>query len=142
MRHRLTRRAWPSIRRLVTFGAVGGIATIVYAVLAWGFSARFAVPPTTASVLAYALAGIFSYAAHKSLTFRSLRLHRVEAPRFVAASLLGLTLATVLPAMLTDGLHLDRGIAILAVCIAVPALNFLLLDRYVYAQRTPPPRID
>lgn len=132
---RSTARA--GLKLLARFGLVGIAATILYAVLAvalveskWiGFS------PVQASLAAYAAAAVFSYFAHKSITFMSNGSHRSEAARFVLLTATGFAVAYAAPALLTAKLGLPPIIAILATCLLIPAVNLLMLDRWVFAQR-------
>lgn len=119
--------------KLVRFGSVGAAATLVYAGLAAGFGV-LGLNATPSSVLAYVCAAVFAYLGHKRVTFRSPAAHAAEAPRFAAASLLGLAVAALAPILLTDRLHLPRLAPILATCIGVPLLNFLILDQLVFAR--------
>jgi putative flippase GtrA len=123
----------PLLGRLVRFGSVGVAATILYAALAAGFGVWLDATP--ASVLAYACAAVFGYLAHKRITFRSDGAHAAEVPKFAAASALGLGVAALAPIVLTDRLHLPRLAPILGTCVAVPVLNFLILDQLVFRRR-------
>ena len=121
--------------KLARFGSVGVAATLIYAVLAAGFGV-LGIGATPSSVLAYALAAVFSHFGHKRITFRSAGAHAVELPKFAAASVLGLGVAALAPIILTDRLHLPRAAPILATCIGVPLLNFLILDQLVFKRRS------
>ncbi len=125
----------PYLAKLVRFAGVGGAATVIYAALA-AILGALAVGAVAASLLAYALAGLFSYFGHKRVTFRSDRAHGEEAPRFVAASAMGAGIATAAPLVLTDALHLPGLVAIGFTCVAVPAMNFLVLDLLVFGRRS------
>ncbi|MER8671189.1 GtrA family protein [Mesorhizobium sp. M1156] len=78
---------------------------------------------------------MFSYLAHKLVTFASGGSHRSEAPRFFLLTATGFAVAYAAPALLTAKLGLPPIIAILVTCLLVPAINLLLLDRWVFAQR-------
>jgi putative flippase GtrA len=131
--------AGAGLKLLARFGLVGIAATILYAVLAvvlvkWE---RIGLTPVQASLAAYAAAAVFSYLAHKSLTFMSSGSHRSEAPRFLLLTATGLAIAYAAPALLTVKLGLPPMIAILVTCLLIPAANLLTLDRWVFAQRRP-----
>jgi putative flippase GtrA len=124
----------PLLGKLIRFGSVGVAATLLYAALAAGFGlVRLGATPS--SIAAYALAAVFAYLGHKRITFRSEGAHADEVPKFAAASALGLGVAALAPIVLTDRLHLPRAAPILATCVGVPVLNFLILDRLVFARR-------
>ena len=125
----------PYLARLMRFAGVGGAATLIYAGLAAGFGA-LGVRAVGASLLAYGLAGLFGYFGHKRVTFRSDRAHAEEAPRFAAASVMGAAIATAAPLVLTDAARLPGFVAIGFTCVAVPAMNFLVLDLLVFSRRS------
>ncbi len=127
----------PYLAKLVRFAGVGGSATVIYAGLAAGFGA-LGVRAVGASLVAYAFAGLFGYFGHKRVTFRSDRGHGEEAPRFAAASVMGAAIATAAPLALTDAAHLPGLVAIAFTCVAVPAMNFLVLDLLVFSRRSSP----
>ncbi|WP_367117795.1 GtrA family protein, partial [Mesorhizobium sp.] len=62
--------------------------------------------PVQASLAAYAAAAVFSYLAHKSVTFMSNGSHRSEAARFVVLTTTGFGVAYATPALLTAKLGL------------------------------------
>lgn len=126
-----------AMSEFMRFGVIGIIATALYGALAtvlteWDWAG---IEATSASVVAYLVAAIFSYLSHKSITFLSTRSHRVEGPRFVALTLAGLAVAFLAPVMLTDILGLQPIFAILFTCVVVPMMNFVVMDRWVFAHR-------
>lgn len=118
---------------LSRFALIGVGATLLYAVLALLMSD--ALPPVPASLAAYAVATAFSYLGHKFVTFVSEGAHRTEMPRFLVLTLAGFGIATALPAVLTSMLGWPPAIAVLLTCVLVPAVNFFVLDRWVFARR-------
>ncbi|MBT1157283.1 GtrA family protein [Aminobacter anthyllidis] len=125
------------VRLLTRFGLVGIAATGLYAALAIIFAELdwIGFTPVEASLAAYAGAALFSYLAHRSITFISNGSHRSEGPRFVLLTAAGLAIAYIAPAVLTGGFSLHPGFAILVTCILVPAVNFFVLDRWVFTDR-------
>ncbi|MDX8466006.1 GtrA family protein [Mesorhizobium sp. VK23B] len=125
------------LRLLARFGTVGIIATILYAVLAAFFSRAgwIGLAPVEASFVAYAAAALFSYLAHKFFTFMSAGSHSAEAPRFLLLTLTGLAVAYAAPILLTVKLGLPFVVPVLVTCLVIPALNLLVLDRWVFAER-------
>ncbi len=79
---------------------IGAGTTVIYAVLALAFSYS-GIAATGASVLAFLIAAVFSYAGHKYVTFASDGSHTFEVPRFLTVSATSLTIVSVLPAVLT-----------------------------------------
>jgi putative flippase GtrA len=125
------------VKLLARFGLVGIAATTLYAFLAIALVKWIGFTPVQASLAAYAAAAVFSYLAHKSVTFMSSGSHRSEAARFILLTATGFAIAYAAPALLTAKLGLPPIIAILVTCLLIPAINLLMLDRWVFAQRRP-----
>jgi putative flippase GtrA len=123
---------------LMRFGLVGIAATALYAALASVLMSPkwFGLSAVRASLAAYAAAALFSYLAHKGVTFMSRGRHRAEAPRFLLLTATGLAVAYGAPALLTGMLGLPGIVPVLVTCIAIPVLNLIVLGRWVFAPRT------
>lgn len=117
--------------RMSRFAAIGIIATVLYAALALAFT-RLGVAATGASVLAFMLAAVFSYAGHKYVTFVSGGRHVFELPRFLVVSAAGLAVVSVMPAVLTGMLGFPAAVPILLACVVIPAINYVVLGRWVF----------
>lgn len=118
--------------RLSRFAAIGLAATLLYALVALTFG-HLGLPATVASVAAYLLASIVSYAGHKYVTFLSGGRHVSELPRFLALSAAGLAVVSILPALLTGVLGLPAAVPIMLACVVIPAVNYIVLGRWVFA---------
>ena len=118
--------------RLSRFVLIGLASTVLYAVLAFVFAGTEGLGATGASVLAFALAAVFSYAGHKYVTFVSDGAHRLELPRFLVLSASGLAVAIALPGLLTEMLGMPAAIPILLTCLIVPVVNYVVLGRWVF----------
>lgn len=128
-------RASAPYRRISRFALVGLASTLLYAGLAFGFAqALDGVSMTGASLLAYAIAALFSYCGHKYLTFVSVGAHRIELPRFLALTTAGVVVVTLLPAVLSDGLGLSPAAPILLACIVIPVVNYVVLQGWVFRE--------
>ena len=124
------------IFRLARFGVVGVGCSVLYAVLAWSLTSWAGLPPTTASVAAYTLAGVASYLGQKLFTFRSDARHADAAPRFLALFAVGAAIAAAAPLLLTQRLGLPPIVAIVFTCAAVPLINYVVLGKLVFRDRT------
>ncbi|RUW34111.1 MULTISPECIES: GtrA family protein [unclassified Mesorhizobium] len=119
--------------RLSRFAVIGGAATLVYALCALLLSGGGrALSATSASVIAYVIAGVFSYAGHKYFTFVSAGAHRFELPRFLLLNAMGLAIAAALPGLLTGRLGMPAAVPVLLTCVAVPLVNYIMLGRWVF----------
>ena len=70
---------------------------------------------------------------HKYVTFVSGGRHAFELPRFLVVSAAGLAVVSVMPAVLTDMLGLPAAVPILLACVVIPAVNYVVLGRWVFA---------
>ncbi|MDR4306388.1 GtrA family protein [Chelatococcus sambhunathii] len=122
----------PLAGKLGRFASVGVVATLLYAGLGLVFAHGFGLAPMVTTVVAYALAAVFSYTAHRSVTFRSDRTHAVAVPRFAVATACGFGLAALLT-LTVERLGLPYAVGVGATCLAVPVFNFVVLDRLVFA---------
>ena len=121
--------------RRVRFGFVGGAATLIYAAFAWIFTVPLGLPAVVGSILAYFLGAVFSYAAHRNVTFRSDRPVAEEAPRFAGISFAGWIVAIISPLILTNAWGLPPIVEIVFASVAVPIMSFIGLERFVFRPR-------
>lgn len=130
----LSRR--PSRQRISRFAVIGVFATLVYAACASALShgglGLAPLPAVQASLAGYLIAGMFSYAGHKYVTFASGGAHSVQIPRFLLLNAAGLALATALPSVMTGVMGLPAIMPIIITCIAVPVFNYVVLERWVF----------
>lgn len=120
---------------LLRFGSVGVAATAIYFVLALVFQWHGALGATPSSLLAYAVAALFSYMAHRSFTFGSQQAHGSALPRFIVTTLLGALLALAIPYALHDTMGLPAYVPVIAVCILIPLINLLVLRFWVFPEQ-------
>jgi putative flippase GtrA len=120
---------------LVRFAAVGAVSTLAYALLAHLAMALLGWRPGLASLAAYAACMPISYWGHRRVSFRSTRGHGEAGPRFVLASAGGYGLAYLIPWLSTERMGLPAPVATALVCVAVPAVNALVMARLVFAAR-------
>lgn len=120
------------LRRIAVFVTVGLGAAIVYFLSAMALLRIGIRPAALASLVAYGISGVFSYLGHRLLTFQSDAPHRQALPRFVLVNIAGYLIAVVVPLLLTDVLNWPPLIATVLVCVAVPAMNFILLTMFVF----------
>jgi putative flippase GtrA len=122
------------LAQLTRFGVVGVSCAVLYASLAWSLTVMAGLPAIAASVLAYAICGVFSYLGQKLFTFRSDVPHAEAAPRFLAVFLAGISVAALAPMLLTDRMHLPPLVAIVFAGAVVPALNYVVFSLLVFGR--------
>jgi putative flippase GtrA len=122
------------LAQMARFGVVGLGCAVLYASLAWSLTVMAGFPAVAASVLAYAISGVFSYLGQKLFTFRSDAPHAQAAPRFLAVFLAGISVAAVAPMLLTDRMHLPPLVAIVFAGGVVPTLNYVVFSLLVFGR--------
>lgn len=121
---------------LTRFALVGVAATILYAVLALAFGRLLdSHAGAWTSLLAYGVAAVFSYLAHRAFTFASDGDRAAEIPRFIVVTATGAAISFAVPAVVQTGFGLPLAVAVLLVCLVIPLINFLVLDRWVFRDR-------
>ena len=121
--------------RIGWFVCIGGVNTVSYAVLGWLLTVPLGWWPAAASAFAYALCSLSSFASHRIFTFKSSAPVQGEISRYAATTALGYSLAILLPLVMTQWLGLDPRIAIILVCVTTSALNFVMLNLFVFKAR-------
>jgi putative flippase GtrA len=122
------------VLKLARFAAVGLSSSLLYGLLVSGLL-RMHDGLITVHCIAYALAIPYSYFAQRGFTFRSSRSHVVSFPRFLLTNMLSFLLSTGIVAM-AAALQLAPAIAVAAVIIIVPLINYLCLNLWVFPDRT------
>lgn len=126
-------------RRMTMFAIVGAAATASYVVLALVLTSLYPAAAILDSVIAYTLASIVSYCGHRWITFGSARPHAEAVPRFAAVTSIGYAITAAMPLVVIDWLGLDGRLSVAAVCVLVPLVTYVGLDRLVYRSNAHPP---
>ena len=113
---------------------VGGIATLLYASLSMAGTAVAGLPLPLASPLSYGLASLWSYTGHRWLTFGDRRPAPRAALRFSLLTMAGYGAAAAIPAIVGGIFEGPPWLSILAVCIGIPAANYLILSRHIFPE--------
>ena len=130
----LPNRGPSTLARLACMAVVGGVATALYAILTLTAVKVLSLPIALASPIAYGLAAIWSFRGHRRLTFRDRIPHSAAPARFLALTLIGYGAASAIPALVSGWLAGPPEASILIVCLAIPALNYIVLNRHVFAR--------
>ena len=124
----LDRRFGRSVETLSRFAVVGAITTVLDVLVFAGLTAATVVP-AFANLFSYSCGILLSYVLNRSWTFR-VEGSRLQAFKFVLATLTGLLISTLLVALLTTAIP-----AIHAKLISVPvvfAWNYLASRLWVF----------
>jgi putative flippase GtrA len=118
------------VRRFISFGAVGALATAVHVAVASGLITAAGWPAGLANGAAFCVATFVSYSLQSRLTFRR-AMSRRTLWRFVAVAAAGAGLSMAISGGAERlGLHYLVGIAL--VVISLPLLTFLAHSRWTY----------
>ena len=118
--------------RIVRFGLVGIAATALYALLAYAFAYLIPWSAGLGSLIAYAISAAFSYLGHRLFTFKNRDTIAGSASRFAGVNVLAYGVSAVIPWAMTDWLGYAPVVSIALVCLVIPAMNFLLLNLFVF----------
>jgi len=121
------------IWRLVTFGAVGVLATFVHFVCVRGLVAVAEWRPLPANLVGWCVAFAFSFAGHFFVTFRSPQLRAATAlRRFFAVAAMGFVANQTLYAMLIKYTSLRYDWAVIVVSLIVAGSTYLLSRMWAF----------
>jgi putative flippase GtrA len=114
------------MRRLATYGLVGGVSSLIYLIVTLAFSESGESHPVIGSAVGYGASFLFSFLMNHHFVFRSTESIRRTLIKFAAVSVFGLFLTSLIMATTTEllGVHYAYGVA--AVLIAIPFSNYLL----------------
>jgi putative flippase GtrA len=122
-----------TLGRALRFAMVGLTVAALYA-LAFALLVEGGLPSYAANLLAYLGAIIVQFFGHRHFTFRAKGALARSVPRFLVANGLGLGFSTALAMGLRDGLGLDGLVTGATVSISLAAMNWFVLQRWVFQQ--------
>lgn len=113
--------------QLVRFAIVGGLSTLVYAVVYWPL-ATYVIPPVLASFAGFLVAVVFGYVFHSRWSFKG---HEAEGgvgtqSRFVAVQSVGMAMNAAFTWVCTGPLHQATWVPLLPVVLITPLVTFAL----------------
>lgn len=129
----------PLLRQLVTFGSVGGLSTMITAVL-FALLARNTDLPATVSMTAAFCAGLgISFIGHSRLTFRDVPQAQlgVTLPRFLVTAAISYTLNTLAAYLIVDTLHAHYAWALVVMIVPIPLIVFGISKFWVFGSPSP-----
>lgn len=118
--------------RLVRFGIVGVIATLVYFSTTFVAIEAFALTPVRASIVGQVTAMGVSYFGHSLFSFAVKTDHRTYLWRFLVIAALTFTMNGVVTWLLTDVLRVYYPIAVGIVGLLIPLTNYVCNRFWVF----------
>jgi putative flippase GtrA len=122
------------VGKLLRYGAVGGIITVLYSGLTGLFVELLYFPPIVASVGAFLLALPAAYWGHCEISFRDNARGDHQLRRFVITMSAAFFVASLSIFVLVNGLDAHYGFALLVTMMLVPIVNFIVLDQWVFRE--------
>lgn len=119
--------SWPD--QAWRFVLVGGLVGLAWALSTLVLSA-LGLRASVASLMAFLCCIPLAYIGHRKFTFRSRKDVRIELPRFLANSILGMTVAWGIPSIAGN----DLTLSILAVPVLVMVVSFVVARVWVFVQ--------
>jgi putative flippase GtrA len=119
-----------SPRRVMSFGMIGLVNTIAYAVFSIAF-VRCGINALVASLFAYALCALWSYWTNARFTFESRAPHAAAAPRFLIMTIVSGSVATAILFTLNK-IGVSVEMALVLTSMAVPMANYLAAEFFVF----------
>lgn len=110
--------------RLVRFGVVGMVATIVYFSSSIAMVEVVGLPPVAASVVGQLCAIGISYFGHAAFSFRVEQDHNRHAWRFLVTSAGTFGVNILVTWLLTNVMHLPYLIAFSVIVVLIPSINY------------------
>ncbi|WP_419908179.1 GtrA family protein [Hoeflea sp.] len=119
--------------QFVRYGIAGGCALATHLVVLWGLHELFGVEEVLASAVGFLAAIPVNYALQHRYVFSSQRRHVTAAPRYLATTLAGLGLNTILFALATLVLAIPYLLAQVIVTVLVFLFNFLVNRHFTFS---------
>ncbi len=118
--------------RLSRFVLVGMLATIIHVAIFGALVERSGAAPVYASIPAFLVAMLVSYAINRAWTFSASGRHGIELPRYASISLLGLSLNVLITYVAVNVLHWWYVRALAVIVLIVPVTTFCLNRRWTF----------
>jgi putative flippase GtrA len=124
-----------TLPRFFRFLLVGGFSTLFYGVVCGFLIDRQITGPTGGAALGYLASIPLNYLLQRTFTFRSINEPTGEALRYLIVHAANFSLSTMGMYLRATVFGLDYRLGILATMVFVPILVFVMLNRWVFAQR-------
>lgn len=122
-----------SLTRQVTgFVVTGGIAAILYILLASSLVAWLGLAPWLSSVMAHAVMIPVAYLGQRTISFASRASHRHAFPRYVVVQCVGLVMAAILVQVLHSVWHMEAKFAFSLTAVATSLATFVAIKAWVF----------
>ena len=122
---------WGHRTRVLRFVVLGGASTALYIALVWLGTSVLHVPPLLMNVIGYLAVLPINFILHRNFTFIAHSAVAGQVRRFLIVHSFNL-MTSSLVYVVADLFNAPTLVAIIGVCIVVPACQFLALDLWVF----------
>ena len=124
------------IRRVLRYGAVGLASTALYVLLVALLVEVFSIDPVISAIVSCAATIVLAYGLNHRWVFASNRGHTAAFPRFVAATIISLTLNGGIMHVAVNYLAWSYLLGVALTVVIVPPTNFALNYFWCFRQRS------
>ena len=117
--------------RVLRFALLGGASTALYIALVWLGTSALNIPPLVMNVIGYLAVLPVNFILHRNFTFIARSPVAGQVQRFLIVHSFNL-MTSSLVYVIADHFDAPTLVAIIGVCIVVPACQFLALDLWVF----------
>ncbi len=124
------------LAQVIRFGGVGVVATLVHVFTALAARSLLQVDVQQANLIGFSLAFVVSYSGHARVTFNAPMRSGPQMARFVLVALTGFAASTAVVWIVTGPMGLGFPVAMGAVAVIVPAISFVAMRMWVFADQS------
>ena len=122
---------WGHRTRVLRFAVLGGTSTALYVGIVWLGTAVLHIPPLLMNVIGYVSVLPINFVLHRNFTFVVQSAAAGQVQRFLIVHSFNI-MTSSLVYVVADLFSAPTLVAIIGVCIVVPACQFLALDLWVF----------
>ena len=123
------------LARVLRFCSVGAASSILYFILATGFTLAVPGHEMVASTATYSACIVFSFVLQRKFSFRSTGVFRFEFVRFTLVSVLGLVLSSLIVFVAVSQFGISPYVSYLIVIATIPFISYILFSRFVFSRQ-------
>lgn len=124
------------LQQVLKFGGVGVMATLVHVISALAARSFLQVDVQQANLIGFVLAFVVSYTGHARVTFNAPMRSGQQLSRFMLVAIMGFAASSAVVWVVTGPIGFSFPAAMAAVAVIVPAISFVSMRMWVFADQT------
>lgn len=120
---------------LTRFAGVGGLSSVLYAIVVAIAVSRFRVHHDLATLVAFAVVTPLNFMMHRGFTFHSLGVVHQDLRRYLLLQVTSFLVSLSIMSLCVDVLRLPYVAGIIGAVVLVPLVSFFVMDRWVFARK-------